>query len=442
MTTEQDPTRGLDTEVGELLVHAMSTAKDNGRRDVAERLVVVRDRLEAISDPLGSGVSAQVSPARRTATLRDAAEQIARSFATVESDLRARRAMLEDPSRSARLRAELNNARALQERAATAAKDWQPLVVDGFAALNSDTEYTLRMRMRAVLAEREAAVNTGDPGPLADADTSLRECLVAEAALAYRQMFEAAGEIAVRVAATLGTATPHRFTTLPVVPPTQLVAALAPPRQPRSGTPLAARLLRVVRPGWSGIMMATIAARLLEVKVSNLVLAGLALAGALLLGGAALTGDRKRQLDKRRTDAIAALRGTVEEFRLSLAKQLRDASRALQQELRREAGTTAARAVAAAAADLDTVRRTVEGDRRSADELARIAGDLVTFGERRRRALELGAVLALADAAARPDTDPDPAPPGSAGTPERAPHRVPGRVADAPRAIRRLHVVA
>jgi hypothetical protein len=429
VTAEQDPTAGLDAEVGELLVHAMSTAKDNQRRDVVERLVTVRDRLESISDPLGSGFAAQAGPARRTATLHDASEQIARSFATLESDLRARRAMLEDPSRSARLRAELKCARAHQERAASAAKEWQPVVSDGFAGLNSDTEFALRMRMRAVLAEREAAVNTGDPDAPAVADASLRECLTAEAGLAYRQLSEGAGAISARVAQTLGTITPHRFTVLPVQGPAQLVMALAPPRQARAGTPLAARLLRVVRPGWSGIMMATIAARLLNVQVSNLVLVGVALAGALALGGAALTGDRKRQLDKRRTDAIAALRATVEEFRLSLAKQLRDASRALQQELRREAGTATARATAEVAAELDVVRRAAETDRRSADELARIAADLTDLGECRRRALALASRFSTDQVSTGHDV-----------VAERSGPAGPGP--DLARSIRRLRVVA
>ena len=160
-------------------------------------------------------------------------------------------------------------------------------------------------------------------------------------------------------------------------------------------------------------MMATIAARLLNVQVSNVVLGCLALAGALALGGAALTGDRKRELDKRRTDAIAALRSTVEEFRLSLAKQQRDASRALQQELRREAGAAAARRTAAVASELDTVRREAETDRCSAAELARIAADLTTLGELRRRALTIAAQLTPVPAAE-----------------------------DATHAVRRLHVVA
>jgi hypothetical protein len=336
--------------------------------------------------------------------------------------------MLEDPSRSARLRAELQNARGLQERAASAAKEWQPMLSDEFAGLNSDTEFGLRMRMRAVLAEREAAINTGDPGPLAEADVDLRECLAVEAGVAYRQLSEAAGAVSAHVARILGTPA-YRFSTLPVVPPTQLAAVLAPPRRPRAGTPLAARLLRVVRPGWSGIMMATIAARLLNTQIPTLVLIGVALAGALLLGGAALTGDRKRQLDKRRTDAIAALRSTVEEFRLSLAKQLRDASRALQQELRREYGAAAARATATAAKELDTARRVAEDDRRSTDELVAIARDLITLGEARRRALALGARLPAGEPAGTT---------GEAGPPDPTPGGAQGGAA----VVRRLHVVA
>jgi hypothetical protein len=263
-------------------------------------------------------LSARVDPTRRTPALRDALERIARSFATVESDLRARRAMLEDPSRSARLLAELRSARTGSDRSAAAAKEWQHVVGDGFAALNSDTEFDLRMRMRMLLAEREAAINIGDPGPLVDADVALRERLIIETEHAYRQLFDGACAIAGQVAATLGSPAPYQFPGLPVVAPAQLVSALAAPRQPRSDLPLPARLLRVFRPGWSGIMMAMIATRLLGVQVPTVVLAGLALLGAFALGGAALTGERKRQLDRRRGVAVAALRATVEELRLSL----------------------------------------------------------------------------------------------------------------------------
>jgi hypothetical protein len=254
----------------------------------------------------------------------------------------------------------------------------------------------------------------------------LRQCLVVEAELAYRQLFNGACAIADQVAATLGSPAPHQFPGLAVLAPARLVSMLAPPRPPRSDLPLPARLLRVFRPGWSGITMAVIATRLLGVPVPGVVLAGLALLGAFALGGAALTGERKRRLDRRRGNAIVALRATVEEFRLSLDKQLRDASRALQQDLRRDAGATAASRAAAHAAELEAVRRAAEIDGRSCDELAQIARHLTALGEYRRRALTLGAQLQVA----APD-----APQGSTGAGS------PGTASANLTASRRLRVV-
>jgi hypothetical protein len=415
MTATPEPTQVLVVEVGELLGYALSAATANRRRDVLDRLVTVRDVLEALVDPLGPGFSAWVDPERRTVALREVLERIARSFATMESDLRARRAMLEDPSRSARLRAELRNARTGAELSAAAVKEWQHVLGDGFAALNSDTEFDLRMRIRAVVAEREAALNIGDPGLLVHADVALRERLIVETEHAYRQLFDGACAIAGQVAAMLESPAPYQFPGLAVVAPAQLVSALAPPRQPRSDLPLPARLLRVFRPGWSGIMMAVIATRLLGVQVPNVVLAGLALFGAVALGGAALTGERKRRLDRRRGDAVAALRATVEEFRLSLSKQLRDASRAVQRDLRREASVTAVRRAGVHAAELEAVRRATEVDRRSADELAQIARELTALGEHRRRARTLGTQLQIAAPDAGADSDPSGVP-GSTAT--------------------------
>jgi hypothetical protein len=237
-------------------------------------------------------------------------------------------------------------------------KEWQNQVGDGFAALNSDTEYALRMRTRALLAEYEAVINSTDPGPLTQADATLRERLLIEAQQAYWDLFKDACMIAERVAETLGSAKPHTFAGLPVVAPEQLVAGLAPPRPPRTGTPLPARLLKVFRPGWSGIMMTLIVTKLLDVQVPGLVLAGLAALGAALMGGAAYTGERKRQLDRRRADAVSAVRGTIEDFRLTLGKQLRDASRALQRDLRRVSSATAAEKVSDLSTELKMARGT------------------------------------------------------------------------------------
>jgi hypothetical protein len=243
----------------------------------------------------------------------------------------------------------------LQQRL-RAVKEWPHQVSDGFAALNSDAEYGLRMRTRALLAEYEAAVNTTDPGPPAEADAGLRARLCVEAQRAYWELYSGAGAVAAQVAATLTLPAPHRFPGLPVNSPEQLVAALPAARPPRAGTPLPARILKVFRPGWSGIMMTLIAVRLLGVQLPGAAVAAIAVAGALVLGWAAFTGERKRQLDRRRADATVALRGTVEDFRLTLTKELRDASRWLQSDLRRASATAGADRVARLTAELKAAR--------------------------------------------------------------------------------------
>jgi uncharacterized membrane protein YccC len=153
-------------------------------------------------------------------------------------------------------------------------------------------------------------------------------------------------------------------------------------------------------------MMAVTATRLLNVPVPGVVLVGLALLGAFALGGAAFTGERKRRLDRRRADAVAALRATVEEFRLSLSKQLRDAARALQQNLRQDSTATAASRAAAHAAELQAVRREAEVDGCCSEELAQIAGHLTALAEYRRRALTLRTQLRMPAPDTVADSDP------------------------------------
>lgn len=245
---------------------------------------------------------------------------------------------------------------ALLEHALHEAKEWQHQVGDGFAALNSHAEYELRMRTRALLTEHETVINSTEPRPIAAVDAALRERLVVEAQQAYWDLYQGVCAVAERVAETLGSRTPHHFPGLPVVAPEQLVAGLTAPRPPRPGTPLPARVLKVFRPGWSGIMMALIATKLLDIHLPGVVMATIALVGALVLGGAALTGERKRQKDRLRGEAVAALRSTVEDFRLTLSKQLRDASRALQRDLRRASAAAAADRVADLNAELKMIR--------------------------------------------------------------------------------------
>jgi hypothetical protein len=104
---------------------------------------------------------------------------------SLEADLRARRAMLADPARAARLRAELADVRARVERFSSAAREWPYLLGDGFAAINPDIDYQLRGRVRAIVDEAETAINKSDPRKNTEPlQAWVRERLSAEADLA------------------------------------------------------------------------------------------------------------------------------------------------------------------------------------------------------------------------------------------------------------------
>jgi gas vesicle protein len=114
-----------------------------------------------------------------------------------------------------------------------------------------------------------------------------------------------------------------------------------------------------------------------------------AVVGAVALSAAKSSVERKRQLDKRRADAAKAVRGLTDEFQLVLTKQIRDAVRTVQHELRRVTAAAVAELTPALAEELDTVRASVETARRAPTELVAIAEDLDAVADLRERALEL-----------------------------------------------------
>jgi len=148
-------------------------------------------------------------------------------------------------------------------------------------------------------------------------------------------------------------------------------------------------LLTVLLPGYSGIVITLLLSRLLGLHLPGWMIAVCAVVGALALAGAKASGERKRQLDRRRADAAKAMRGTADEFQLALAKQLRDAVRVLEHDLRRATAATVTQLAPSIAEELDTIRATTETAQRAPAELAAIAVDLDTVAELRNRGLEL-----------------------------------------------------
>jgi hypothetical protein len=377
LAASQDPVRHPVDQALDLLGSALAGARANDRPDLLERLGATRRAL----------TTARTDGAR-VGALRATATELCRALDSLASDLRYRREVLADPARAARLRAELARARQRAERVRGLSREWPQILGDGFAGLTSDSEFALRTRSRGVLTEAERAIGTHDPAKDAEQLTDqLRTRLVAEAEQTYTGVRDGVRSVADRLAEVLELPAPLPVPDLELQPASELVAGLSDPRPSGAGrTPIPARLLTVVMPSYGGIMMAVVGTRLLGFQVPGWALAVGAVVGALALGGAALSGERRRGLDRRRGDARTAVRGTVDEFQMALGKQVRDAARSANTRLRRDTTAAVARMEEAAAAQLASAKAAVDGLARLPADVADVDDDIATVRDLRRRA--------------------------------------------------------
>ncbi|HEV7471177.1 MAG TPA: hypothetical protein VGO23_15540 [Pseudonocardia sp.] len=368
----------------ELLDSALAGAEANDRHDLIRRLSAAR-----------RAVTTTDRPGPRLAALQGAVLEVGRAVDSLRADLRYRRGALADPGRAARLRAELDRARACSDAQRARSRDWSPVLADGFAGIVSDADFALRSRARAVVTETERALESGDPRRKADEIAAdLRRRLVTQAEQTHADARAAVRDVAARLTAHLDLPDPLPVPALPLLPPATLVAALAEPEPSTVGRPpVPARLLTVVMPSYGGVMMTFVVPRFLGVHLPLWMLLTAALVGALALGGAALTGDRKRGLDRRRGEARTAARIVVDEFQLVLGKQVRDAVRGASTELRRNTLAALARRDEKTAGQLDSARRAAEGLGRVRADLKDIDDDLATLRSLRGRARALAGPL-------------------------------------------------
>jgi hypothetical protein len=373
----QDPVRHPVDQALDLLGSALAGAKANDRPDLLKRLGAARRAL----------TTARTDGAR-VAALRAAATELCRALDSLAADLRYRREVLTDPARAARLRAELARARQRAERVRRLSREWPQILGDGFAGITSDSDFGLRTRSRGVITAAERALETHDPAKDAEQLASrLREGLVVEAEQTYSGVREGVRSVADRLTDVLELPAPLSVTDLPLQPASELVAGLSDPRPSGAGrAPIPARLLTVVMPSYGGIMMAVVGTRLAGIQVPGWALAVGAVVGALALGGAALSGERKRGLDRRRGEARTAVRTMVDEFQMALGKQVRDAARSANAHLRRDTVAAVNRMEEEAAAQLASATAAVDELARLSADVADVDDDIATVRDLRRRA--------------------------------------------------------
>jgi hypothetical protein len=378
MSAVQEPDQEIVTSAGELVELVARCAHDRNRPDLVRRLRRAQRVLGASAGAVGS-----------RAVVRQVAAAALRALDSLAVDLRARRAMLRDDARTSWLRAELAELRARSERHAQVSREWPHLMAHDYAKVGSDLEFELRCRLRALIGEVEHTLGQLDPAKHQERlDAELRARLTGEARHGLHRLRTELDLAAANLTEYLGLPA-----TVPAAPPAiapeQLVAALPHAYRPTSTRPLPARVVTAVMPGYSGIVITLLVTRLLGVHLPGWLIGACAVVAALSLAGAKATGERKRQLDRRRADATRAVRATVEEFRFTLTKHIRDTLLATQLDLRRATTSAVSARGRALAEELDRVRAATETAHRAPAELAALARDLESLAELRERALDL-----------------------------------------------------
>ncbi|MGX6606114.1 hypothetical protein ACWKSP_28895 [Micromonosporaceae bacterium Da 78-11] len=318
----------------------------------------------------------------------DVAATVVRALESLEIDLQARRRSLGDPGRGARLDAEWRHAETRLRRFQDRAAKWPRMLGDALAAADSDLEYAVQSRLRSLLDEGTALIGAGNRGD--EVERRLRDRLLAEADACHQALRSAAEVVAGRLASSL-----ELTVAAPPVtrePPEQLVARLH--RRPPTAAdrqPLPTRLLGIVMPTYSGMMVALVLPRLFGIRMPLWLIVAAAVVGAFAMGGAAVTGERQRQAGRRAADTIGDLRSTVDAFRMALGKQVRDGVRGLDQQLRAEVDEAVSGQTRRLSAAAESSRKRAEAGRQVEQSLTDIDTDLDSVRELRLRARQIAA---------------------------------------------------
>jgi hypothetical protein len=349
--------------LGELVDLVRQGAEANGRPDLLRRM----------------RAAAEATPA-------EAAASVLRALDSLEVDLRLRRAALCDPGRGSRLAAESRHAETALRRFQENTTTWSRTVGDALSAIDSDLDYAVQNRLRSLLDDGTAAIESdglrGD-----ELDRWLQERLVAELTECHQALRAAADTVAGRVAGTLELPAPVPPVTLALEPPADLVAQLhkrrpaAPDRQP-----LATRLLGIIMPTYSGMMVALVLPRIFGLQLRWWLILVVAVAGAGGMGGAALAGERQRHLSRRNAETVGDLRSILDAFRMAVGKQVRDGVREIGRQLYATVGDAVESRSRRLSAEAGAARDALDEHRRTEESLTDIDGDLESVRELQQRA--------------------------------------------------------
>jgi hypothetical protein len=281
-----------------------------------ELIKVVRDQV---------GGSAE----KRLAT--EAAAEVVALCDHLETAFKAEREALADPEAAQRVVDELTAVKSHVESLKTAAAKWNQTLGDGIGDLSSDIDFDLRSRIREVTKEADTAIEVGDPADTwAEIGPWLQSRTAAELLANYELLRDRAAELSERVGEHFREASGVLYRQFDVHDPTPLADV------GELGADLDLQKMRVVKQGlvalkaaYGGAMMFTVIGSMVGIMLGPI---GIGI--GLVLGHRGLREEKKRQIQKRRSEARNEMRKYCDKITFVAAKDSKDTLRRVQRELR------------------------------------------------------------------------------------------------------------
>ncbi len=305
----------------------------------------------------------------------------------LEVVMRARRTALAEPDAAEALVEQLTAAKeradALRERSAR----WQQLLQDGFSDIASDIDFDLRDRSRAVLHEAEGKIDEGDPAHgWEEFEAWLRQRLAGEALENYAIFVRRAKEVAQTVGEHFELAEADVIGVRAVNAPLEMIGGFgidsAFVEKKAKGAGMAA-----FQKAYGGFLMFTMLAHMTALVIPT----PFGLVAAALMGGSGIKEERRRQLERRRSEAKMGVRRFVDEFNMSVGKDSRDAVRHVQRELRNAWSERVGELQRSASEALTAAQQAVKGGESESGQRERLEDDLRTLTTLRARLDDLAA---------------------------------------------------
>ncbi len=280
------------------------------------------DLIKFISDRVGGSAEQRLA--------KDAAAEVIALCDQLDSQFRSERAALADPEAAQRVVDELTAVKSRVESLKTAAAKWSQTLSDGTGDLTSDIDHDLRTRIRQVIAEAERAIEASDPADTWPEMESWLQARTADELLAnYELLRFRATDLSWQVGEHFREAS-GSLRRLTVNDPLPSVAGVDVEHSIELQKMRAVKQVMVAfKSAYGGAIMFGVVGSMVGIALGPI-----SIGIGLVMGHRGLREEKKRQAEKRRSEAKNAVRRYCDKVIFMASKDSKDALRRVQRQLR------------------------------------------------------------------------------------------------------------